>query len=102
MTILVKTYYSTDENGKPVPSDVPLEEMPITYHGPFDSISDAIGWMENEWPDGDTDVYDQAAGDYRLPRGTPINSPESIRGDIPDDDIRELTDEEERDLGPRD
>jgi len=99
---LVKTYYNTEADGSPVPEDVPMEEMPITYHGPFDSMTDAVSWMENEWPDGDTDVYEQIADDFDLPDGTPINDPASIWGDIPDGDLPDLTEEEEHDLGPRD
>lgn len=98
--ILVKTYYNTDADGRVVPEGVPMEDMPITYHGPFDTLDDAVSWMENEWPEDDTDVYEQFADDFDLPRGTPVNDPESIHGDIPDEDIREVTDEELRDLGP--
>lgn len=98
--ILVKTYYNTDAEGNLVPEHIPLEEMPITYHGPFDSMSDAVSWMENDWPDNDTDVHEQIADDFDLPNGTPINAPGSIHGDIPDEDIRDITDEQLRDLGP--
>lgn len=99
--ILVKTYYNTEADGRRVPEDVPMEEMPITYHGPFDSISDAVDWMENEYPDDDTDVYEQIADDFDIPEDADyINDPDSIRGDIPDEDIREITEEQEHDMGP--
>jgi hypothetical protein len=85
MTFLVKTYYNTDENGDPVPDEVAMEDMPITYHGPFDDLTAAISWMENDYPDGDTDVYEQIADDFDIPADADyINTPESIHGDNPD------------------
>lgn len=83
----VKTYYNTEADGTPVEENRPLEDRPITYHGPFDSITDAISWMENDYPDGDTDVTEQIADDFDIPVEW-LNSPESIHGDIPDEDIR--------------
>lgn len=78
MTICVKTYYNTDENNDPVPEDVELEDMPITYHGPFETMLDAIVWMREIYPDDDTDVYEQIADDFDLPDGTYINGPDTI------------------------
>lgn len=88
MIIAVKTYYNTEADGSIVPDDVPLEEMPITYHGPFDSMTEAISWMENDYPDGDTDVYEQIADEFDIPMEW-LNDPASIYGDIPDEDIRD-------------
>lgn len=90
MTFAVKTIYNTEADGSPVPDDVPEDEMPCTYHGPFDSLTEAISWMENDYPDGDTDVYEQYADDYpdKVFNGY-LNDPRSIFGDIPDDDIRD-------------
>lgn len=88
----VKTYYNTEADGAPVEEDRALEDRPITFHGPFDSIVDAISWMENVYPDGDTDVFEQVADDFAEDDIDFINSPESIHGDIPDEDIR--TDED--------
>lgn len=85
---LVKTYYNTEADGTPVEEDRALEERPITYHGPFDDITQAISFIENDWPDGDTDITEQIADDFDLPEGTYINTPESIHGDVPDVDIR--------------
>lgn len=59
--ILVKTYYNTDEHNNPVPDDVELENMPITYHGPFNYMEDAEFFMNEVWPDGDTDIHEQIA-----------------------------------------
>lgn len=88
MTICVKTYYNTDENNDPVPDDVQLEDMPITYVGPFETMAEAIDWMNNVYPDGDEDVYEQVADDYDLPEGTYINHPDSLFGGTPEEDIR--------------
>ena len=97
--ILVKTYYDKDPDGISIPMNVALEKLPISYHGPFDTISDAVDWMENDWPEGD-EFYSQIADDFDLPEGTAINAPSSVHGDIPDEDMREITEEELHDLGP--
>lgn len=88
--ILVKIYWNTDEHGEEVDHSVPLEDMPMSYYGPFDDISQAISWMENDYPDGDTDVHDMVADDFKISKQVVphINSPSSIHGDIPDEDIR--------------
>ena len=86
--ICVKIYWNTDENGEVVPDDVDLEDGPISYYGPFDDISQAISWMENDYPDEDSDVYEMIADDFDLGRDVYINKPDSIFGDIPDEDIR--------------
>lgn len=90
MTFAVETIYNTEADGSPVPEDVPEDEMPRTFHGPFDTLEEAISWMENDYPDGDTDVYEQYANDYpdEVFNGY-LNDPKSIFGDIPDDDIRD-------------
>lgn len=101
--ILVKAYWNTEADGTPVPENTPDEDRPISYYGPFDSIEDAESWMNYDYPDGDTDLYEMEADDYAIPANEVqyVNSPDSIQGDIPDEDIRELTEEEEHDLGPR-
>lgn len=90
--ILVKIYWNTHPDG----SHVNYEEVdwdsvhaPVSFYGPFDSITDAVSWMENDYPEGDTDVHDMVADDFDLPRGWVINSPDSVHGDIPDEDIRD-------------
>lgn len=89
--ILVKIYWNTDADGEPVPDGTPLEDGPLSYFGPFDTIVQAISWMENDYPDGDTDVHDMVADDFDIPvEVVPyINKPDSIFGDIPDEDIRD-------------
>lgn len=62
--ILVKTYFNTDHENNLVPDDTPLEEMSITYHGPFESMSAAAIFMNDEWPDGDTDIHEQIADEF--------------------------------------
>lgn len=83
----VKTYYNTEADGSLVEESRALEDRPITYHGPFDSMTQAISWMDNDWPDGDTDVVEQVADDFDIPSEW-LNDPASIFGDIPDEDIR--------------
>lgn len=84
----VKTYYNTEADGSLVEETRAMEDRPITYHGPFDSMTQAISWMDNVWPDGDTDVVEQVADDFPEEEIEHLNSPESIFGDIPDEDIR--------------
>lgn len=100
--ILVKAYWNTEADGTPVPDDANDEDRPISYYGPFDSIDDAVSWMNNDYPDDDTDLYEMVADDFDIPmyQVPYINLPSSINGDIPDEDIRELTEDEEHDAGP--
>lgn len=92
MTFAVKTIYCTNADGSPYEGDLDEDLMPTTYHGPFDDLSQAISWMENDYPDDDTDVYEQYAADYDIPDDW-LNDPASIFGDIPDEDIRPEVDE---------
>lgn len=90
--ILVKIYWNTYPDGTWVnieEVDWDSKSSPVSYYGPFDSITDAISWMENDYPDDDTDVHDMVADDFDLPKDWYINTPESIRGDHPDEDIRD-------------
>lgn len=90
MTILVKAYFNTDSNGVWVYDDVDdIEDLPICYFGPFDSISDAVSWMENDYPDDDEDLYEMVADDFDFGSEVYVNDPSSIFGDIPDEDIRD-------------
>lgn len=92
MTIAVKTYYVTDAEGSPVPEDVSMEDLPITYHGPFASLEAAIHWMETVWPDGDTDVYDQIADDFDV-SPEDLNDPNGLFADFTEERIKELLDQ---------
>lgn len=87
--ICVKIYWATEADGTPVPDSVPLEDGPLSYFGPFEDIAAAISWMENDYPDSDTDVYGMVADDFRLEEDVHINDPQSIFGDHPDEDIRD-------------
>lgn len=77
--ILVKAYWNTEADGTPVAEDVDLEDGPISYFGPFDTLEAATSWMNDDYPDGDTDVHDMIADEFDLPEGTFINAPDSIR-----------------------
>lgn len=92
--IAVKIYWNTDADGEPVPNDIDLEDGPISYYGPFEDITRAVSWMENDYPDGDMDVYDMVADEFDLPEGTPVNEPNSIFGDQPDEDVRDDVEDE--------
>lgn len=89
MTFAVETIYNTEADGTPVPEDVDEDDMPRTFHGPFDTLEAAVSWIENDYPDGDTDVYEQYADDYpdEVFNGF-LNDPKSIFGDLPDEDVR--------------
>lgn len=86
--ILVKIYWNTEADGSPVPEDIDIEDGPLSYYGPFSSVTEAEYWMEDEYPDGDTDVRDMVAGDFHLHEDVYINPPNVIHGGIPDEDIR--------------
>lgn len=87
--ILVKAYFNTEADGTLVPEDLDLEDGPLCYYGPFPSLDEAISWMENDWPDDFTDTRDVVAGEFQLERDVWINPPSTITGDIPDEDIRD-------------
>lgn len=90
--ICVKIYWNTDADGIDVPDDVDLEDGPISYYGPFTSMSRAVSWMNNDFPEDDEDVHEMVAGEFDLEKGVYINTPESIFGDVPDVDIRDYED----------
>lgn len=80
--ILVKAYFSTDENGKYVLDDYDdIEDLPICYYGPFDTMEEAVNWMEDEYPDDDEDLYEIVADDFDLEEDVYINAPDSIHGE---------------------
>lgn len=89
--ILVKIYWNTEADGTPVAEHTDLEDGPISYVGPFDSIVDAVYWMENTYPDDDTDVYEMVADEFEFGVHEPVhvNTPYSLFSDIPDEDIRD-------------
>lgn len=89
--ILVRALWNTEADGTPVPDDIADEDRPMSYYGPFDDISEAVSWMENDYPDDDTDLYEMDADDFEIPveQVQYVNAPDSIFGDIPDDDIRD-------------
>lgn len=92
--IAVKIYFNTDENNFWVDENTKLENWPMCVYGPFDDIQAAIDWMENDYPDGDTDVHDMIADDFDIPEGWHVNSPDAFKDGSaadpvnPDVDIR--------------
>lgn len=88
--ILVKAFWNTDADGRRVDrSRLADEEGPVSYYGPFNDISDAVAWMDDDYPSDDTDLYEMIADDFELDDSIPVNAPDSIFGDIPDEDIRD-------------
>lgn len=78
--IAVKTIYNTEADGSEVPDDVVEEDMPCTYHGPFKNMDEAVHFMNEVWPDNDTDIYEQYADEYDIPEEW-LNDPKSLFGD---------------------
>ena len=66
---VVETTFNTDPEGKPAEE---WDDSNRTLHGPFPSEEAAQHFMDEVWPDGDTDVREQVA--------FPLNSPSSLRG----------------------
>lgn len=90
--IAVKIYWNTHPDGEPVNYegvDWDAIEAPVSIYGPFETIEQAISWMENDYPQDDTDVHDMVADDFDIPQDWYVNAPASIFGDIPDEDIRD-------------
>lgn len=77
--ILVKTYFNTEADGSPIHDSVPLKDLPVTYHGPFDTIPDAEMFMNNVWPDDDTEVYEQIADEFKRIPMSWVNDPSVLR-----------------------
>lgn len=101
--IAVKVFWNTHPDGSPVDTekvDWDAEDAPISIYGPFDSIDDAQDWMDNDYPEGDDDVHDMEADDYDIPSDWVIADPDSIHGDIPDEEGPETTEEQDHDKGP--
>lgn len=72
--------FNSEADGRPVPED---GEMPTCNYGPFPSEAAAVLWLEDGYPDGDTDVHDlwavspEDAGQLDL---SVLNPPETVLG----------------------
>lgn len=95
--IAVKIYWNTHSDGPEVnleAVDWNTIDSPVSLYGPFESITQAISWMENDYPDGDTDVHDMVADDFDVPKHWFVNDPARFRDgsfvdpEHPDEDIR--------------
>lgn len=73
----VTVEFNTEADGSPVAKDA--TEFPRCHFGPFPDEAAAIYWMEEIYPDGDTDVYDmwvvrpEDSGDLGY-----VNPPETV------------------------
>jgi hypothetical protein len=72
---VVETTYNTDPEGNPVPDE---DWSNTTLHGPFPALGAAQHFMEDVWPDGDTDVKEQVAYEVRDTTGLTLNDPGSV------------------------
>lgn len=77
--IAVCTWYNNEADGSPVADDLQFDDpaYPKTYHGPFETIEEAVDWMNDVWPDGDTDVAEQEVAEYEVEPEW-LNSPDSL------------------------
>lgn len=92
--IAVRIHWHTYADGSPVPHETAMADRPHSFYGPFRDITAAISWIENDYPDGDEDVYEIVADDFDIPpHAAWLNAPESIFGDDPDEDVRDYVDE---------
>lgn len=88
--ILVKVFFNTDHEGNWINSNiVELDDMPQCWYGPFDDISEAISFMENDYPEDDTDVLDIIADDFEVPADAVINDPVEFRKQFEEEDVRD-------------
>lgn len=67
----VESVYNTDPEGKPVPEE---DWSNRTLHGPFPGEEAARHFMEEVWPDGDTDLKEQVRG--------LLNPPDTLTGPL--------------------
>lgn len=77
--IAVKVYWNTHPDGTEVNFEtVDWDDIqaPISIYGPFDTIEEAVDWMTDGYPDGDTDVHDMTADDYDIPSDWHVNPPD--------------------------
>ena len=73
----VKTVFNTDHENKPIPESVDFDDLPVVYHGPFESVEAARDWMINVYPDGDEDVEEQFYGEFEVEESW-LNDPNSL------------------------
>lgn len=79
MSTYVVVLWNTDHEGKRVPSDMPDEDRPRSYYGPFTSQDSADNWMMHGYPGDDQDVYDMYTIDTDGPSALGhVNTPEFI------------------------
>lgn len=76
----VKTIFNTDHENKPIPESVDFDDLPIVYHGPFDSVDAAKDWMYNVYPDDCDDIEDQFYGEFEVEVEW-LNDPDSLFGE---------------------
>lgn len=95
--IAVKVYWNTYPDGTAVNTeavDWNTIDAPVSVYGPFESITDAVSWMDNDYPDNDTDTHDLIADLFDIPEHWDVNSPDlfrdgsSVDPEHPDVDIR--------------
>lgn len=80
--IAVKVMYNTEPDGSEVDvlnTDWDDIKAPQSIYGPFDSIEDAVIWMNELYPDSDMDVYDMEAGEYDIPDDWYVNPASTIQ-----------------------
>jgi hypothetical protein len=86
--IAVKIYWNTHPSGAAVnfeTVDWDDIEAPMSIYGPFETIEDAVEWM-NDYPDGDDDLHDMTADDYDIPADWYVNDPVEFTNQNKDDD----------------
>jgi hypothetical protein len=73
--------FNTDSDGRWVEvDDLPEDQVPKCIFGPFATERDAWDWMENDYPQDDTDVYDMYSFRPDDPRALGyVNSPDIHR-----------------------
>lgn len=73
----VQTVFNTNHEHVPIPQHVSFDNLPVVYHGPFESEDAAKDWMINSYPDGDTDVEDQFYGEFEVEEDW-LNDPDGL------------------------
>lgn len=95
--IVVRVYWNVDADGNPIDAEMmdwSAEHAPVSYYGPFKTERLAVAWMEGDYQQNESEIYDMAVVEVDKRDRPILNRPESIYGYVPDRDIRDLGEED--------
>ena len=78
MSWFVTVMFNTEADGSPVKEGTTSEDWPRCHYGPFPDEAAATHWLEEVYPDGDTDVEDLWAHTEPTETLGYVNPPETV------------------------